>query len=110
MIMGCYGIGVSRIVAACIEQNHDDNGILFPPPIAPFEVALLGLNMKEEQVASAVETIYATLGEQGVEVLMDDRDERPGFKFKDADLLGIPHRRRGCLAPGGAADSCRLRQ
>jgi prolyl-tRNA synthetase len=90
MIMGCYGIGVSRIVAACIEQNHDDNGILFPPPIAPFEVALLGLNMKEEQVASAAETIYATLRGQGVEVLMDDRDERPGFKFKDADLLGIP--------------------
>jgi prolyl-tRNA synthetase len=90
MIMGCYGIGVSRIVAACIEQNNDENGILFPPPIAPFEVVLLGLNMKDEQVATAVDTLYQSLRESGVEILLDDRDERPGFKFKDADLLGIP--------------------
>jgi prolyl-tRNA synthetase len=90
MIMGCYGIGVSRIVAACIEQNNDENGILFPPPVAPFEVALLGLNMKDEQVSGAVEALYHTLTEGGVEVLLDDRDERPGFKFKDADLLGMP--------------------
>jgi prolyl-tRNA synthetase len=90
MIMGCYGIGVSRIVAACIEQNNDENGILFPPPVAPFEVALLGLNMKDEQVSGAVEALYHTLTEGGVEVLVDDRDERPGFKFKDADLLGMP--------------------
>jgi prolyl-tRNA synthetase len=90
MVMGCYGIGVSRIVAACIEQNHDENGIRFPPPVAPFEVALLGLNMKDEQVAGAAETLYAALRETGIEVLLDDRDERPGFKFKDADLLGMP--------------------
>jgi prolyl-tRNA synthetase len=90
MIMGCYGIGVSRIVAACIEQNNDENGILFPPPIAPFEVALLGLNMKDEQVSTAADSLYRSLQEGGVEILLDDRDERPGFKFKDADLLGIP--------------------
>jgi prolyl-tRNA synthetase len=90
MVMGCYGIGVSRIVAASIEQNNDENGILFPPPIAPFEVVLLGLNMKDEQVATAADSLYRSLQEGGVEILLDDRDERPGFKFKDADLLGIP--------------------
>ncbi|MFP4071730.1 MAG: proline--tRNA ligase [Desulfovibrionales bacterium] len=90
MIMGCYGIGVSRIVAACIEQNHDDNGILFPPPLAPFEVAVLALNAKDEEVMSKAEGLYQDLVAQGMEVLLDDREERPGFKFKDADLMGFP--------------------
>lgn len=90
MIMGCYGIGVSRIVASSIEQNHDENGILFPPPIAPFEVMVMALNVKDAEVMAAAETIYTTLTKQGLDVLFDDRDERPGFKFKDADLLGLP--------------------
>lgn len=90
MIMGCYGIGVSRVVAACIEQNHDEHGIVFPPPVAPFEVALLNLNAKDEASVAAVETLYATLTAAGVETLLDDREERPGIKFKDADLMGFP--------------------
>ena len=90
MLMGCYGIGVSRIVAACIEQNHDEQGIIFPPPISPFEVAILALNVKDEQVTKTAEDIYTQLQKSGLDVLMDDREERPGFKFKDADLLGFP--------------------
>jgi prolyl-tRNA synthetase len=90
--MGCYGIGVSRTVAACIEQNYDDNGIIFPIPIAPFHCIVSALNYKEEAVARASDAIYEELGAAGVEVLLDDRDERPGFKFKDADLIGIPLR------------------
>ena len=90
MIMGCYGIGVSRVAASAIEQNHDDNGILFPPPIAPFDCILLNLDPRNDEVNAKVEEIYALLKDMGVEVLMDDRDERPGVKFKDADLLGIP--------------------
>ena len=92
IFMGCYGIGVSRTVAACIEQNYDDNGIIWPIPIAPFHCIVSALNYKEEAVARASDAIYEELAAAGVEVLLDDRDERPGFKFKDADLIGIPLR------------------
>ena len=92
LVMGCYGIGVSRIVAATIEQNHDDNGIIFPVPLAPYQVTILNLGLKDESVCRAVETIYSQLSEAGIDVFLDDRDERPGVKFKDADLLGFPFR------------------
>ena len=91
-IMGCYGIGVGRTVAAAIEQNHDENGIIFPIPIAPFEVVILPLQMHEQDVVEAAEKIYKDLSDSGVEVLLDDRDLRGGIKFKDADLLGTPVR------------------
>ena len=90
IVMGCYGIGVSRVVAACIEQNHDDAGIAFPPPIAPFEVVLANLDGKSADVAAKAEELYAFLRAEGLDVLLDDRDERPGVKFKDADLIGAP--------------------
>uniref|UniRef100_I2Q0I7 Proline--tRNA ligase n=1 Tax=Desulfovibrio sp. U5L TaxID=596152 RepID=I2Q0I7_9BACT len=90
MIMGCYGIGVSRIVAACIEQNNDASGIVFPPPIAPFEAALINLSPKDETASAKADELYAALTKAGVETLLDDRDERPGVKFKDADLIGLP--------------------
>ena len=89
LYMGCYGIGVSRVVAACIEQNHDANGIKFPPALAPYEVAVVCLDMKGEPMAKA-EEIYAWLGANGVDAVLDDRDERPGVKFKDMDLMGFP--------------------
>jgi prolyl-tRNA synthetase len=92
IFMGCYGIGIGRTVAACIEQNNDENGIIFPIPIAPFQCIVSALNMKDDAVRTAAEEIYFRLIEEGVEVLLDDRDERPGFKFKDADLIGIPLR------------------
>ena len=93
MTMGCYGIGVSRIVAAAIEQNHDDKGIIWPASMAPFQLAIVPLNMhKSEAVASCAETLYAQLQAAGVEVLLDDRNERPGVKFADMELIGIPHR------------------
>ncbi len=92
MVMGCYGIGVGRTVAAAIEQNHDDDGPVFPISIAPFEVAVVPLNMKNEKVRGAAETIYGGLLSSGVEVVIDDREERPGIKFKDADLMGVPIR------------------
>lgn len=92
IFMGCYGIGIGRTVAACIEQNHDDNGIIFPVPIAPFHCIISALSVKDEPVVQAAEQLYARLAGAGVEVLLDDRDERPGFKFKDADLIGIPLR------------------
>lgn len=92
LVMGCYGIGVSRVVAAAIEQNHDDNGIIFPAPIAPFPVAILNLGLKDEDICTAVETLYRRLQDDGIDVFLDDRDERPGVKFKDADLLGFPYR------------------
>lgn len=91
-IMGCYGIGVSRVVAAAIEQNHDDKGIIFPVPLAPFQVIILNLSPKEESFCQAAEELYTTLKNQGFDVLLDDRDERPGSKFNDADLIGIPYR------------------
>ncbi|MDR2573558.1 MAG: proline--tRNA ligase [Desulfovibrio sp.] len=90
MLMGCYGIGVSRIAAAAIEQNHDEHGIVFPPPLAPFDCVLLCLDPNNAEVAAAAETIYDFLRREGMDVLYDDREERPGVKFKDADLLGAP--------------------
>jgi prolyl-tRNA synthetase len=93
MTMGCYGIGVSRVVAAAIEQNHDDNGIIWPAAIAPFQVALLPMKMsKSHRVREAVEKLYADLTAAGIDVLLDDRDVRPGFMFADMELIGIPHR------------------
>ena len=91
MIMGCYGIGVSRLIASAIEQHHDADGIKWPMSIAPYHVIVTPLG-KDEAVVTAAEKLYADLGALGVEVLFDDRDERPGVKFKDADLLGIPLR------------------
>lgn len=91
-IMGCYGIGVSRVVAAAIEQNHDANGIIFPVPMAPFQVIILNLNPKDERFCQVSEQLYQDLRSAGLDVLYDDRDERPGSKFNDADLLGIPFR------------------
>jgi prolyl-tRNA synthetase len=91
-IMGCYGIGVSRVVAAAIEQCHDDNGIIWPAALAPFQVAVLALNASEPKLMEAAEKIYKDLTAKGVDVLFDDRDQRAGVKFKDADLLGLPWR------------------
>jgi prolyl-tRNA synthetase len=114
MEMGCYGIGVSRVVAAAIEQNYDDKGIIWPQAIAPFQVALVPLNMhKSELVAEKTEALYAQLIQLGVDVLMDDRNERPGFKFADMELIGIPHRlvisdrglKNGTLEYKGRADT-----
>ena len=93
MVMGCYGIGITRIVGAAIEQNHDDNGIIWPEPLAPFDVVLVPINMhRSEAVREATEALYTELTELGLDVLFDDRDVRPGVKFADAELLGIPHR------------------
>ncbi len=93
MAMGCYGIGITRIVAAAIEQNHDDSGIIWPGPLAPFDVVLVPINMqRSDMVRDAAEALYAELTAQGLEVLFDDRDARPGVKFADAELIGIPHR------------------
>jgi prolyl-tRNA synthetase len=91
--MGCYGIGVTRIVAAAIEQNHDEKGIIWPEPIAPYEVVLVPLNQhKSPRVREVADRLYAELTAAGIEVLYDDRDARPGVKFADAELIGIPHR------------------
>jgi prolyl-tRNA synthetase len=93
MMMGCYGIGITRIVGAAIEQNHDDNGIIWPAPLAPFDVVLVPINMhRSETVREAAEALYAELTDAGLDVLFDDRDVRPGVKFADAELIGIPHR------------------
>ena len=92
MTMGCYGFGVSRTIAAAIEQNHDDDGIIWPRPLAPFEVLLVALNANDETVTQAADSLYRELREAGFDVLYDDRDERPGVKFKDADLVGFPVR------------------
>ncbi len=90
VVMGCYGIGVGRTMAATVEQNHDDNGIIWPLSIAPFEVVVLPLQMNSEEVLAAGETIYKDLVSKGIDVALDDRSERAGFKFKDADLIGYP--------------------
>ena len=93
MTMGCYGIGVTRVVAAAIEQNNDDNGIIWPDAIAPFTIALLPMNMhKSQRVREATESLYTQLQEAGFDVLFDDRKERPGVMFADMELIGIPHR------------------
>lgn len=92
-IMGCYGMGVTRLVAAVIEQNHDDNGIAWPAPLAPFQLHIIALNaQKSEAVREAAERLYQQACDRGIEVLLDDRAERPGVKFAEADLIGIPHR------------------
>jgi prolyl-tRNA synthetase len=90
--MGCYGIGVSRLVAAAIEQTHDANGIIWPLAIAPFQVLVLPVNVKDDRLRDAGEALYEQLRQLGIDVLLDDRDERAGVKFKDADLVGIPLR------------------
>ena len=100
MFMGCYGIGVTRVVAAAIEQNHDERGIVWPEPIAPFDVSLIPLNLqKSERVRETAERLYAELQAAGLDVLFDDRDARPGVKFADDELRGHPashrHRRQG---------------
>ncbi len=92
IIMGCYGIGVGRTVAAAIEQNHDERGIIFPSPIAPFEVIISVINVKDKDMLSMAEALYDSLSQAGLEVLLDDRNERPGVKFKDSELIGIPVR------------------
>jgi len=93
MLMGCYGIGVTRIVAASIEQHHDERGIIWPESLAPFHVVLIPLNLqKSARVRERADALYAQLGAAGIEVLYDDRDARPGVKFAEAELLGIPHR------------------
>jgi prolyl-tRNA synthetase len=90
--MGCYGIGINRIMASAVELYHDDNGIVWPISIAPFEVLITPVNQDDLAVSQAAETIYTGLQEAGIEVLLDDRDLRGGPKFKDADLIGIPIR------------------
>lgn len=92
MIMGCYGIGVSRTLAAAIEQYHDENGIIWPRSIAPFEAVIVPINAKDEALMSTSQTIYSALQNAGVDVLLDDRKDRAGVKFKDADLIGYPLR------------------
>ncbi len=92
LVMGCYGIGIGRTVAAAIEQNHDDNGVIFPMAIAPFQVMITLLNAKDEQVVSVGNELYNSLLASGIEAVLDDRADRPGSKFKDADLIGVPIR------------------
>ncbi len=92
IIMGCYGIGIGRTAAAAIEQNHDQDGMVLPEPISPFKVYLLPVNYKDNTIKEITDKIYFQLKEKNIEVLLDDRDERPGKKFKDADLLGFPFR------------------
>ena len=91
--MGCYGIGVTRVVASAIEQNYDDKGIIWPAAIAPFQVAIVPMNAhKSPRTLEAAESLYAELQAAGYDVLLDDRDERPGVKFSDLEINGIPHR------------------
>ncbi|MGZ0041106.1 proline--tRNA ligase [Paenibacillus ottowii] len=92
MIMGCYGIGVSRILSAIVEQNHDQNGIIWPHALAPFQVHIIPISVKDELQMNIAEELYSQLQDRGVEVLLDEREERPGVKFKDSDLVGIPVR------------------
>jgi len=92
MIMGCFGIGVGRTVAAAIEQNHDENGIVWPVPLAPYQVIITPVNVNDEKIKKMSVQLYEALQQRGIEVILDDRDERAGVKFKDADLIGIPLR------------------
>jgi prolyl-tRNA synthetase len=92
VIMGCYGIGVNRIVAAAVEAGHDENGIIWPLALAPYHVLIAPLQLNNEAVMSAASTLEKALEKAGYDVLVDDRDQRPGFKFKDADLIGVPLR------------------
>ena len=90
IIMGCYGLGVTRTVAAAIEQSHDENGIIWPISLAPFIVDVIPASLKDEIQMNLAEEIYSSLKKEGIDTIIDDRDERVGFKFKDADLIGIP--------------------
>ncbi len=93
MEMGCYGIGVSRIVAAAIEQNHDERGIIWPQPIAPFQIAIAPIGYaKSAEVKALADRLHDELAAAGIDVLLDDRDERPGVMFADLELIGLPHR------------------
>jgi prolyl-tRNA synthetase len=92
IVMGSYGIGVERIITAAIEQQHDEDGIIWPKSIAPFNVVVTVTNMKQDEVREAGEKLYRDLQTAGLDVLLDDRDERAGVKFKDADLVGVPYR------------------
>jgi prolyl-tRNA synthetase len=92
IVMGSYGIGVERIITAALEQHHDADGIIWPKSIAPFDVVVTVTNMKDDRLREAAEKLYKDLQRAGLEVLLDDRDERAGVKFKDADLIGIPYR------------------
>ena len=92
MVMGCYGIGIGRILAGSIEEHSDDKGIIFPKPIAPYEVLIVGLNTNDDETKSTASELYEKLTKSGLEVLYDDRDETAGVKFNDADLIGIPIR------------------
>lgn len=101
MIMGCYGIGISRILSAIIEQHHDEDGMIWPVSIAPMQVHIIPVSVKDEMQVNTARQLYDRMVKQGVEVLLDDRDERPGVKFKDADLIGLPVR---IVVGKGAAD------
>jgi len=90
IVMGCYGIGVSRMISAVIEQNRDENGIIWPKEVAPYKVIILPLDTADSKIMEAATEVYRELKDKGIEPLLDDRDERAGVKFKDADLLGIP--------------------
>jgi len=90
--MGCYGIGITRTAAAAVEQYHDDQGIIWPLPLAPFHVHIVPVSWSDARMRQTAEELYSSLGGTGIEVLLDDRDERPGIKFKDADLIGVPLR------------------
>ncbi len=92
IVMGSYGIGVERIISACVEQQHDEDGIIWPRSLAPFDVVVTVTNMKQDALREAGEKLYGELQQAGFDVLLDDRDERAGVKFKDADLIGIPYR------------------
>ncbi|MGH2608608.1 MAG: His/Gly/Thr/Pro-type tRNA ligase C-terminal domain-containing protein, partial [Tepidiformaceae bacterium] len=92
VVMGCYGIGVERLIAACIEANHDENGITWPAEVAPYDVHIVALNLDQETVQTALDQLERNLEAAGLSVLVDDRDESAGVKFNDADLLGIPWR------------------
>jgi len=92
LVMGCYGIGVNRTVAAIIEQHHDENGIIWPMAVAPYKVIIMPANVKNEEQMKMAEKIYEDLKSRGIDVLLDDRNERVGVKFKDSDLIGIPIR------------------
>jgi len=92
IVMGCYGIGISRTMAAAVEQKNDNDGIVWPLPIAPYQLIIVPVNSKKEEQMQAAERLYREFASRGVEVILDDRDERAGVKFKDADLIGIPVR------------------
>ncbi|MDO4539987.1 MAG: proline--tRNA ligase [Syntrophomonadaceae bacterium] len=104
IVMGCYGIGISRTMAAAVEQNYDENGIIWPLPIAPYQIIVTPVNVKNDEQRAAAEKIYADLLDAGYEVILDDRDERAGVKFKDADLIGIPV--RVTIGPKSLQENC----